>query len=64
MGKSPNVPLTSGWTVSPKYTGRESDAIPTQNPERARPGKKFLEFIIFVIIVKEFELFILINGHI
>lgn len=38
VGKRPNVPLTWGCTVSPKYTGRPSEATPTQNPAMARPA--------------------------
>lgn len=37
VGKSPNVPRTSGCTVSPKYTGSERDNIPTHIPAMARP---------------------------
>jgi hypothetical protein len=39
VGKSPRVPLTSGCTVSPKYTGNAREAIPTQNPATHRPAK-------------------------
>lgn len=38
VGKRPNVPLTWGCTVSPKYTGRPNEATPTQNPAMARPA--------------------------
>lgn len=38
VGKRPNVPLTCGWTVSPRYTGSPNEAIPTQNPAIARPA--------------------------
>lgn len=38
VGRRPSVPLTSGWTVSPRYTGSESDVTPTQKPAKARPG--------------------------
>lgn len=38
VGKRPNVPLTWGCTVSPKYTGRPNEAIPTQKPAMARPA--------------------------
>lgn len=37
VGNKPKVPLTSGWTVSPRYTGSDREAIPTQNPDKARP---------------------------
>lgn len=37
VGKSPKVPRTSGCTVSPKYTGKDSDRIPTQTPAIALP---------------------------
>lgn len=42
VGNSPSVPRTSGWTVSPRYTGSDNDATPTEKPDRARPegGKK------------------------
>lgn len=38
VGNRPNVPLTWGCTVSPKYTGRPNEATPTQNPAMARPA--------------------------
>lgn len=37
VGSSPSVPRTSGCTVSPKYTGKDNDATPTENPDKARP---------------------------
>lgn len=45
VGNRPNVPLTSGCTVSPKYTGNDKEAIPTQNPDKARPIKEQFFFI-------------------
>ena len=37
VGSNPNDPLTSGCIVSPRQTGRDNDATPTQNPLRALP---------------------------
>lgn len=39
VGTNPSVPRTSGWIVSPRYTGRASEAMPTQNPEIDLPAK-------------------------
>lgn len=38
VGSKPSVPRTSGWTVSPRYTGKASEQIPTQNPDKTRPA--------------------------
>lgn len=40
VGRRPSVPLTSGWTVSPRYTGSDREAIPTQSPAKLRPEWK------------------------
>lgn len=50
VGKSPSVPLTSGWTVSPKYTGKAKEATPTQNPVIDLPAKIILIFDASAII--------------
>lgn len=39
VGSKPRVPRTSGCTVSPKYTGRARDAMPTQKPAIHLPAK-------------------------
>lgn len=44
VGKRPRVPRTSACIVSPRYTGNESDAMPTQNPHRARPASTMATF--------------------
>lgn len=38
VGSKPSVPRTSGCTVSPRYTGNDKDATPTQKPDNARPA--------------------------
>lgn len=52
VGKRPNVPLTWGCTVSPKYTGRPNEAIPTQNPAMARPAITIWTFTAIAIRTK------------